>query len=113
MYALPGKLIATQSGRIVEASARAAEGTGPFAGLRALFANLQPGVLTTGAATSGVTPAALGAGYVAFFLYSAIIGVFGIVLAFIVASKQTALQARQKAAMEEEAAIAATEGQPS
>ncbi|MBC1183797.1 AmpG family muropeptide MFS transporter [Brevundimonas sp. WCHBH090558] len=113
LYALPGKLIATQSGRIVEASARAAEGTGPFAGLRALFANLQPGVLTTGAATSGVTPAALGAGYVAFFLYSAIIGVFGIVLAFIVASKQTALQARQKAAMEEEAAIAATEGQPS
>lgn len=113
LYALPGKLIATQSGRIVEASARAAEGTGPFAGLRALFANLQPGVLTTGAATSGVTPAALGAGYVAFFLYSAIIGVFGIVLAFIVASKQTALQARQKAAIEEEAAIAATEGQPS
>ncbi|WP_336976005.1 AmpG family muropeptide MFS transporter [Brevundimonas nasdae] len=113
LYALPGKLIATQSGRIVEGSARAAEGTGPFAGLRALFANLQPGVLTTGAATSGVTPAALGAGYVAFFLYSAIIGVFGIVLAFIVASKQTALQARQKAAMEEEAAIAATEGQPS
>ena len=113
LYALPGKLIATQSGRIVEASARAAEGTGPLAGLRALFANLQPGVLTTGAATSGVTPAALGAGYVAFFLYSAIIGVFGIVLAFIVASKQTALQARQKAAIEEEAAIAATEGQPS
>ncbi|WP_295241210.1 MFS transporter [uncultured Brevundimonas sp.] len=113
LYALPGKLIASQSGRIVEASARAAEGTGPFAGLRPLFARLPEGSLAAGAATSGVTPAALGAGYVVFFLYSTIIGVFAIVLAFIVASKQTALQARQKAALEEEAAIAATEGQPS
>lgn len=60
-----------------------------------------------------MTPAALGAGYVVFFLYSTIIGIFAIVLAFIVASKQTALQARQKAAIEEEAVIAATEGQPS
>lgn len=113
LYALPGKLIASQSGRIVEASARAAEGTGPFAGLRPLFARLPEGSLAAGAATSGVTPAALGAGYVVFFLYSTIIGVFAIVLAFIVASKQTALQARQKAALEEEAAIAATDGQPS
>ncbi|QIF80428.1 MFS transporter [Brevundimonas sp. 'scallop'] len=113
LYALPGKLIASQSGRIVEASARAAEGTGPFAGLRPLFARLPEGSLAAGAATSGVTPAALGAGYVVFFLYSTIIGVFAIVLAFVVASKQTALQARQKAALEEEAAIAATEGQPS
>ena len=54
-------------------------------------------MLTTGAAASGVTPAALGAGYVAFFLYSFVIGLFGIVLAFVVAGKQTALQARQTA----------------
>jgi len=113
LYALPGKLIASQSGRIVEASARAAEGTGPFAGLRSLFDRLPEGSLAAGATTSGVTPAALGAGYVVFFLYSTIIGVFAIVLAFVVASKQTALQARQKAESEEEAAVAATEGQPS
>lgn len=113
LYALPGKLIASQSGRIVEASARAAEGTGPFAGLRPLFARLPEGSLAVGAATSGVTPAALGAGYVVFFLYSTIIGVFAVVLAFVVAGKQTALQERQKAAAEEDAAIAATEGQPS
>jgi PAT family beta-lactamase induction signal transducer AmpG len=112
LYALPGKLIASQSGRIVEASARAAEGNGPFAGLRGLFANLQEGVLTTGAAASGVTPAALGAGYVAFFLYSFVIGLFGIVLAFVVAGKQTALQARQTAE-DVDPAVAATEGQPS
>ncbi|MFN3552471.1 MAG: hypothetical protein ACK4UL_05110, partial [Novosphingobium meiothermophilum] len=115
LYALPGKLIASQSGRIVEASARAAEGTGPFAGLRALFARLPEGSLSAGAATSGVTPAALGAGYVVFFLYSTLIGVFGIVLAFIVAAKQTALQARQQALKEEQSdpAVEATEGQPS
>lgn len=113
LYALPGKLIASQSGRIVEASARAAEGTGPLAGLRSLFDRLPEGSLAAGAATSGVTPAALGAGYVVFFLYSTIIGVFAIVLAFVVASKQTALQARQKTETEEEAAVAATAGQPS
>ncbi|MGH7020367.1 MAG: AmpG family muropeptide MFS transporter, partial [Brevundimonas sp.] len=94
LYALPGKLIASQSGRVVEASARAAEGGGLFAPLKALFANLPAGSLVQGAATSGVTPAALGAGYVVFFLYSTVIGVFAIILAFIVAAKQTALQAR-------------------
>ncbi|WP_428153502.1 AmpG family muropeptide MFS transporter [Brevundimonas sp.] len=113
LYALPGKLIASQSGRIVEASARAAEGAGPFSALRPLFARLPEGSLAAGAATSSVTPAALGAGYVVFFLYSTIIGVFAVVLAFVVAGKQTALQERQKAAAEEDAAIAATEGQPS
>ena len=113
LYALPGKLIASQSGRIVEASARAAEGAGPFSALRPLFARLPEGSLAAGAATSGVTPAALGAGYVVFFLYSTIIGVFAVVLAFVVAGKQTALQEQQKAAAEEDASIAATEGQPS
>nr|WP_314187614.1 MFS transporter [uncultured Brevundimonas sp.] len=113
LYALPGKLIASQSGRIVEASARAAEGNGPFAGLRGPFANLQEGVLTAGAATSGVSPAALGAGYVAFFLYSFAIGLFGIVLAFVVAGKQIALQKRRESEAAEDPAVAATEGQPS
>lgn len=94
LYALPGKLIASQSGRIVEASARAAEGGGLFAPLKALFSNLPAGSLVQGAATSGVTPAALGAGYVVFFLYSTVIGVFAVILAFVVAARQTALQAR-------------------
>ncbi len=111
LYALPGKLIASQSGRIVEASARAAEGDGPFAALRSLFANMPEGVLATGAATSGVSPAALGAGYIAFFLYSFVIGLFGIVLAFVVAGKQTALEARRET--ETDRAVATTEGQPS
>ena len=94
LYALPGKLIASQSGRIVEGSARAAEAGGVFAPLKGLFARLPAGSRGEGAATSGVTPAALGAGYVVFFLYSTVIGIFAIVLAFVVAAKQTALQAR-------------------
>ena len=76
-----------------------------FAPLKALFSGLPAGSLVQGAATSGVTPAALGAGYVVFFLYSTVIGVFAIVLAFIVAAKQTALQARN--------ANGATEAAPS
>ena len=102
LYALPGKLIASQSGRIVEASARAAEGGDLFAPLKSLFARLPAGSLVEGAATSGVTPAALGAGYVVFFLYSTVIGVFAIFLAFIVAAKQTALQERNAALAAEE-----------
>ena len=94
LYALPGKLIAAQSGRIVEASARAADAGGMFGSLKGLFAGLPPEVLATGAQTSGVTPAALGAGYIVFFLYSTLIGVFAIVLAFIVAARQEAIKAK-------------------
>lgn len=109
LYGLPGKLIASQSGRVVEGSARAAEGSGLFAPLKGLFVNLPAGSLVEGAATSGVTPAALGAGYMVFFLYSTFIGVFAVVLAFIVARKQTALQLRQA----EEAGVAAGDPRPS
>jgi PAT family beta-lactamase induction signal transducer AmpG len=109
LYGLPGKLVASQSGRIVEGSARAAEGGGLFAPLTGLFTHMPAGSLVEGAATSGVTPAALGAGYVVFFLYSTLIGVFAVVLAFIVARKQTALQLRQA----EEAGIAAGDPHPS
>lgn len=109
LYALPGKLIASQSGRIVESSARAAEGDGMFASLRGLFANLPAGSLVEGALKSGVTPAALGSGYVVFFLYSTAIGVFAVVLAFVVARKQKVLQARNA----EAEAIAETEAHPS
>ncbi|WP_308238087.1 hypothetical protein [Phenylobacterium sp. J367] len=88
LYALPGKLIASQSGRIVESSAAAAEAGGTFAPLMGLFSRLPPEAYAAGAAKSGVTPAALGSGYVVFFLYSALIGAAAIVLAFIVAARQ-------------------------
>jgi len=87
LYALPGKLIASQSGRIVEAGARAAEAGGPLSVLKGLFVTLPPETYAAGAATAGVSPAGLGAGYVAFFIYSVAIGIFAIVLAFFVAAR--------------------------
>lgn len=88
LYALLGKLIATQSGRIVEAAARSAEAGGPLAMLMPAFADLPAGSLASGAANAGVSPAALGAGYTTFFLYSVAIGLLAIILAFRVAAQQ-------------------------
>jgi PAT family beta-lactamase induction signal transducer AmpG len=87
LYALPGKLIAAQSGSIVEGSARLAAPGGPFAGLAALFDNLPPASFAK-AAELGVPPAALGAGYIVFFLYSCLIGVAALLLALLIARKQ-------------------------
>lgn len=97
LYALPGKLVASQSGRIIESSARAAEQGGPLAAFKPLFSHLPPEIYAKGAATAEVSPAALGAGYITFFLYSVLIGLFAIVLAFIVARKHEALLEAHKA----------------
>jgi MFS transporter, PAT family, beta-lactamase induction signal transducer AmpG len=86
LYGLPGKIIASQSGRIVEAAARSAEAGGMAAMFKGLFAGLPAESLTAGAKI-GVSPAAMGAGYITFFLYSALIGVVGIVLSFAVAGR--------------------------
>lgn len=92
LYALPGKLIASQSGRIVEGSAAAADAGGALSGLKALFLRLPPEAYATAMEKSQVTPGALGAGYVMFFLYSAAIGVAAVILAFIVAARQAVLK---------------------
>ncbi|MFN3512536.1 MAG: AmpG family muropeptide MFS transporter [Phenylobacterium sp.] len=84
LYALLGKLVASQSGRVVEGAAGAADG-GAFVGLTALFARLPPEAFAGAMEKSGVTPAALGAGYVVFFVYSALLGTLGVALAFWVA----------------------------
>ncbi|WP_235524297.1 MFS transporter [Caulobacter sp. Root655] len=88
LYALPGKVIATMSGRIVEGSARAAELGGPLAMFKPLFGAMTPGSLVSGAAKTGVSPAALGSGYLVFFLYSTVIGVFAVFLTFAVARRE-------------------------
>ncbi|MFZ5721545.1 MAG: AmpG family muropeptide MFS transporter [Pseudomonadota bacterium] len=93
LYALPGKLIASQSGRIVESSASDADAGGLFATLKAMFAGLPPDAFAGAMEKSGVTPPALGAGYLVFFLYSALIGVAAVILAFIVAHRTPRLQA--------------------
>lgn len=87
LYALPGKLIAAQSGGIVEGSARAAEAGGPLSGLRGLFDRLPEGAFAR-AADIGVAPASLAAGYVAFFFYSCLVGVIALILALLIARKQ-------------------------
>jgi len=93
LYALPGKLIASQSGRIVESSAAAADVGGPMAGLKAMFGRLPPEAFAGAMEKSQVTPGALGAGYLVFFLYSSVIGVVAVVLAFMVAKRQPKIPA--------------------
>jgi PAT family beta-lactamase induction signal transducer AmpG len=88
LYSLPGKLLASQSGRIVEAAARSAAGGGLLAPLAGLFAHAPPAAFASAMAKSQVAPAALGAGYVAFFLYAGLVGVLGMALAVTVARLQ-------------------------
>jgi PAT family beta-lactamase induction signal transducer AmpG len=84
LYAIPGRLIASQSGRIVEGAARLADSGGALSGLKGFFAEHAPQNFAAALERSGVTPAALGTGYVVFFTYSALIGVFALVLSFMV-----------------------------
>jgi MFS transporter, PAT family, beta-lactamase induction signal transducer AmpG len=89
LYAIPGRLIASQSGRIVEAAARLADaGGGVLAGVKAFVGREAPQNFATALERSGVTPAALGTGYMVFFTYSALIGVFGVLLALAVQRRQ-------------------------
>ena len=88
LYALPDKLISTQSGRIVDAAAQSAASGGLMAPFQALFSSLNNGTLVAGAARTGVAPEALGAGYFAFFVYTSVIGLAALPLVIIVARRQ-------------------------
>jgi PAT family beta-lactamase induction signal transducer AmpG len=90
LYAIPGRLIASQSGRIVEGAARFADAGGVFSGLKVVVAAQAPENFANAVARSGVSPAALGTGYMVFFAYSALIGVFALALAVIVQRRQQA-----------------------
>jgi PAT family beta-lactamase induction signal transducer AmpG len=85
LYALLGKLVASQSGRIVEACAAAADHGGPTAALKPLFARLPPEAFAHALEKSHVSPQALAAGYVSFFGYAALMGVFSVTLTIVVA----------------------------
>ena len=88
LYAIPGRLVASQSGRIVEGAARLADEGGVLSGLKNFVAGQVPENFATALERSGVTPAALGTGYVVFFAYSALIGVFALVLSLAVQRRQ-------------------------
>ncbi len=89
LYALPDKLIATQSGRIVDAVAQSAASGGLMAPFQAIFSSLNNGTLVVGAARTGVAVEALGAGYFVFFVYTAVIGLASLPLVLIVMRRQT------------------------
>ncbi len=88
LYAVPGRLLASQSGRIVEGAARAADSGSVLNGVRNFIATYAPENFATAVERSGVSPASLGTGYVVFFLYSAIVGVFAIMLSIAVLRRQ-------------------------
>jgi PAT family beta-lactamase induction signal transducer AmpG len=88
LYAIPGRLIASQSGRIVEAAARAADAGGALAGVKEFVASQAPQNFLAALQRSGVTPPALGTGYVVFFTYSAVLGVFAVLLSVAVERRQ-------------------------
>jgi PAT family beta-lactamase induction signal transducer AmpG len=87
LYALLGKLVASQSGRVVEGAAASADHGGLFGGLKGLFAGMPPQAFAHAMDKSHVSAAALGSGYVVFFVYSALLGVVGIVLVIAVAAR--------------------------
>ena len=93
LYAIPGRILASQSGRIVEVAASAADAGGVLSPLSGLFAGLPPASFAAAFERSGVSPASLGAGYVAFFVYSALIGLFAIVLSLAVLRRQERAEA--------------------
>jgi PAT family beta-lactamase induction signal transducer AmpG len=84
LYAIPGRLVASQSGRIVEGAARLADAGGVLSGVKEFITSQAPQNFATAVERSGVTPAALGVGYMVFFAYSALIGVFALALALMV-----------------------------
>lgn len=94
LYAIFGKLVASQSGRLVEGAARIAESGGLTGVFRPLFRDLPAGSLASGARIVGVTPASLGAGYVAFFIYSILIGAVAVVLALVIVRHAAAQDSR-------------------
>jgi len=86
---LPGKLIASQSGRIVEGAAQNAAAGGWASRFMGMFTNLPAESFAQAAEKLGVPAAALASGYTAFFIYSTLIGTFAVVLAFMVARRDT------------------------
>ena len=75
-----------------------ADAGGVLSGLKGFFAGQPPENFATALERSGVTPAALGTGYVVFFAYSALIGVFAVVLSLAVQRRQQGEQRIQGAA---------------
>jgi PAT family beta-lactamase induction signal transducer AmpG len=75
LFALPGRLLASQSGRVVEAGADAVRTGSPLAPLAVLFSGLP-----SGSYSGAESPVALGVGYLIFFVCAALLGGVAVVL---------------------------------
>ncbi len=84
LYALPDRLIMTQSGRVVETITQSAAGGGVFAPLTAFFSSLPANGFAAGAQKFAASPEALGAGYFGFFFYTCLMGLAVVPVALIV-----------------------------
>jgi PAT family beta-lactamase induction signal transducer AmpG len=84
LYALPDRLIMTQSGRVVETAAQSAAAGGIFAPLKTFFADLPGGAFMSGAEKAALAPDALGAGYMGFFFYTCLMGLAVVPVALLV-----------------------------
>jgi PAT family beta-lactamase induction signal transducer AmpG len=81
IYAILGKLVASQSGRIVETSAKAADAGGFSSLFKGLMGHLTPDAYVKAAKGLGVSVPAMGAGYFSFFAYTIVVSLGGIVMA--------------------------------
>ena len=87
LYALPGKILAAVSGRIVE-GATAAAAAGETEWLRSWFASMSPTAFAHLVQERGIPAEAFAAGYMTFFIYSGVIGVFALIFALAVMRRQ-------------------------
>ena len=99
LYALPGKILAAVSGRIVE-GATAAVAAGESHWLRGWFSNIAPDSFAHASQEYSRPAEAFAAGYMTFFIYSGIIGVFALIFALAVMRRQppTTDEAREEPA---------------
>lgn len=95
LYALPGKLLASQSGKIIEATAVSADKSGWDEGIRGWFAGLPAVSFAEPARALGVSREALGTGYVVFFTYTTVIGAVAVALCLWLISHQKSVDEKQ------------------
>ena len=79
-YAILGKVVASQSGRIVESAAKTADSGGISSLFKGLMGHLTPDAYVTAAQKLGVSVPAMGAGYFAFFAYTIVVGFIAVAL---------------------------------
>lgn len=105
LYALPGKLITALGGRIVEAFAKDAGNGGVVSQIMPWVADLPPVAFAKAGEKIGVTGPAYAAGYIMFFFYTTLMGVFGVLLAIVISrgKPRAILEADTKAQAEAQA----------